>query len=67
MASFVPTSAETLDIELITGERFVGSVSSPGPMELVVQTATGPGRRIAALESCGICRESPSAHHLRRD
>ena len=44
------TSTQNLDIELMTGERFVGSITSPTPKTLIVQTATGPSRPIAMAD-----------------
>lgn len=41
------TSIQTLDIELVTGERLTGTISSPAPGQLVVQTPTGPPPPIA--------------------
>ena len=40
------TSAQNLDVELVSGERFAGSISSPSPGQLVVETASGPTRPI---------------------
>jgi hypothetical protein len=43
-------STQNLDIELGTGERLTGSISSPAAGELIVQTTTGPSRPIATRE-----------------
>jgi hypothetical protein len=43
-------STKNLDIELATGERLTGSISSPAAGGLVVQTAAGPSRPIAMRE-----------------
>jgi hypothetical protein len=40
------TSKQNLDVELASGERFAGTISSPSPGRLVVQTPTGPTRPI---------------------
>lgn len=40
------TSTQNLDVELSSGERFSGSITSPAPNRLVVQTASGPTRPI---------------------
>ena len=44
------TSAQNFDIELASGERFAGSISTASPGHLVVQTASGPTRPIAVGE-----------------
>ena len=44
------TSAQNFDIELASGERFAGSISSPSAGQLVVLTASGPTRPIAVGE-----------------
>ena len=44
------TSQQNLDVELVSGERFAGSISSPSPGQLVVQTASGPTRAIDIKE-----------------
>jgi hypothetical protein len=48
------TSAKQLDVELASGERFSGSMSSPSPGRLIVQTATGPSRPLDVKEVIGI-------------
>jgi hypothetical protein len=48
------TSAKQLDVELASGERFSGSVSSPSPGRLIVQTATGPSRLLEITDIVGI-------------
>lgn len=44
------TCSQHLDVELASGERFAGSISSPSPGRLVVQTASGPTRPIPVAE-----------------
>ncbi len=39
-------SSEPLEVELNTGEWFVGTVSTSSPRRMVVQTASGPSRQI---------------------
>src|SRR5262245_1034279 len=39
-------SSEQLEVELANGEWFVGSISTPSPRRLLVQTASGPSRAI---------------------
>src|SRR5262245_40546548 len=41
------TSTQTLEVELSSGERFRGSVSSPAAGQLVVQTSSGPTQPLA--------------------
>jgi len=48
------TSAKQLDVELASGERFSGSMSSPSRGRLIVQTATGPSRPLDVNEVIGI-------------
>ena len=48
------TSAKNLDVELASGERFTGSISSPSAGQLVVQTSAGPSRSIPLKEIIGI-------------
>ena len=48
------TSAKTLDVELASGERFTGSISTPSPGSLIVQTSSGPSRAIDFKEVIGI-------------
>jgi hypothetical protein len=40
------TSNENLEVELSSGERYSGTISSPAPAQLVVQTASGPTQPI---------------------
>ncbi len=44
------TCSQQLDVELASGEKFAGSISSPSPGRLVVQTASGPTRPIPVAE-----------------
>ena len=44
------TSSETLDVELSSGMRYIGSITSPAPGLLVVQTASGPSPSIELKE-----------------
>jgi len=48
------TSTKQLDVELASGERFSGSMSSPSPGRLIVQTASGPSRPLDVKEVIGI-------------
>ncbi len=48
------TSAQRLDVELASGERFSGSISSPSPGRLIVQTATGTSRPLDVKEIVSI-------------
>jgi hypothetical protein len=48
------TSDKTLDVETRSGERFTGSISSPSPGRLIVQTAAGPSRSLDVGEVIGI-------------
>lgn len=50
------TSTQTLEIELSSGERFTGSISSPAAGQLVVQTSRGPSRPIALKDIVRIIR-----------
>jgi hypothetical protein len=50
------TSTQTLEIELTTGERFTGSISSPADRQLVVETPTGPTKPIAMKDIVRIIR-----------
>jgi hypothetical protein len=50
------TSTQTLEIELSSGERFTGSISSPAAGQLVVQTSRGPTRPIAMKDVVRIIR-----------
>ncbi|HEY8548385.1 MAG TPA: DUF481 domain-containing protein [Vicinamibacterales bacterium] len=40
------SSTQHLEVELSSGERFFGSISSPSPRRLIVDTASGPSRPI---------------------
>jgi hypothetical protein len=44
------TSSENLDVELSSGARFSGTLSSPSPGHLVVQTSSGPSPSIDMTE-----------------
>ncbi len=44
------TSSQNLNVELASGETFTGSISSPSPGQLVVQTASGPTQPIDMKE-----------------
>src|SRR5262245_57032961 len=48
------TSTKQLDVELASGDRFSGSISSPSRGRLIVQTATGPSRPLDVGEIVGI-------------
>ena len=48
------TSAKALDVETASGERFSGSISSPTPGRLIVQTPAGPSRALEIKEIIGI-------------
>ena len=48
------TSTQPLVIELTSGERYSGSISSPSPGQLVVETASGPTPPIEMARIIGI-------------
>jgi hypothetical protein len=53
------TSTRTFDVELISGERFTGTISSPSAGKLVVQSATGPSRPLDLKDIVRIRRIEP--------
>jgi hypothetical protein len=50
------TSLQNLDVELASGERLTGTISSPAAGQLVVQTASGPSRPIDMKDVISIIR-----------
>ena len=56
------TSSENLDVELSSGVRYIGSISSPSAGLLVVQTASGPSPSIDMKE---VIRLTPVAANFR--
>jgi len=48
------TSGKTLDVETASGERFTGTIVSPSPGRLVVETPAGPSRALDVHEIIGI-------------
>src|SRR6476620_9747770 len=55
-------SSEQLEVELASGEVLVGTISTPRPRQLVVQTASGPSRPI---DMNTIVRIVPMEHGFR--
>jgi len=56
------TTTKALEVELVSGEFFAGTISSPASGKFVVQTATGPSRQLDAREIIGIV---PVEHGFR--
>jgi hypothetical protein len=48
------TTTAPLDVELVSGEFFVGTISSPATGKFVVQTASGPSRQLDVREIVGM-------------
>ena len=50
------TSTQNLDVELSSGERYSGPISSPSDGQLIVQTASGPTPSNSCAGGCsGTC------------